>query len=137
CTVEGLWRKENSLFSVEITELTGDLSSVPFALNYPSELEWGSNYLTLSPFDFQIGDGQFYSTWELTPLRSFGKWDLKHFPLEILHCFRPRFHLKGFVSSEGFFDATPENIEGTLKTILEEVDVLHLGRKDPFRAKGV
>jgi hypothetical protein len=134
---KGFWRKENSLFSLEIDDLSGDLAEVPFGLNYPTSLEWGADYLTFSPLDFQIGDGQFYSTFEFTPVRSFGKWELKHFPLEILRCLRPRFQLHGFTSSEGFFDATAENIQGTSKIILEEIDVLHLGRKDPFRAKGV
>jgi autotransporter translocation and assembly factor TamB len=137
CTAEGFWRKENSLLSLELIQLSGDLSEIPFSLKYPSEIEWSSSYLTLTPFDFLIGDGQFYATFEATPLRSFGKWDIKHFPLEVFRCFRPRFKLHGFVSSDGFFDATPENIEGSSKTILEEVEVLHFGRKNPFRAKGV
>lgn len=137
CNAKGFWRKENTAFSLELTDLFGQLTDTSFALNYPSGFEWGEDYLSLSPFDFQIGEGQFYSTFEFTPSRSFGKWELKHFPLEVLSCFQPPFKLNGFASSEGFFDATADNILGTSKIVLEEVDVLHFGRKNPFRAKGV
>jgi autotransporter translocation and assembly factor TamB len=135
-STQGFWRKENSLFSLELTQLFGDLSGTVFALKFPCEFEWSPRDLSLSPFDFQIGEGHLYSVFECSPLRSFGKWDLKHFPLEILRCFRTRFKLNGFISTTGFFDATSENIVGTMNTILEEVDVLHFGKKKPFRAKG-
>lgn len=135
-TMEGSWQKENSLFSLELTQAFGDLSGAAFVLKYPCEFEWGTDYLSLSPFDFRIGDGHLYSVFELSSVRSFGKWDLQHFPLEIFRCFRPRFKINGFVSTQGFFDATPQNILGSSTVILEEADVLHFGKKKPFRAKG-
>jgi hypothetical protein len=133
---QGFWQKENSLFFLELTELFGDLSETPFALKYPCEIEWGSDYLNLSPFDFEVGGGHLFSVFEFSPIRSLGKWELGHFPLEILRCFRPRFKLDGFMSASGFFDATQGNMEGALNTVLEEIDVLHFGKKTPFRAKG-
>ncbi|MGC1878421.1 MAG: translocation/assembly module TamB domain-containing protein [Rhabdochlamydiaceae bacterium] len=132
----GFWNKENSLFSLELIQLFGTLSETPFSLKYPCEFEWGSDSITLSPLDLLIGDGKLYSAFEFSPIRSFGKWDLAHFPLEILRCFQPRFKLKGFVSAGGFFDAMPENIEGNLNLVLEEIDLLHFGKETPFRAKG-
>jgi hypothetical protein len=135
-SAQGFWLKENALFSMELTQCFGDLSGTPFALKYPCEFAWGSEDLSLSPFDLRIGDGHFYSLFTFSPARSFGKWDLVHFPLEILRCFRPRFKLNGFVSTQGFVDTTSDNIEGALNIVLEEVDVLHFGKKKPFRAKG-
>jgi hypothetical protein len=135
-SARGFWLKENALFSLELTQLFGDLSGTPFALKYPCELQWRADELNLSPFDFRIGEGHLYTVFELSPIRSLGKWDLVHFPIEVLSCFRPRFKLHGFVSTQGFFDATPDNCEGTLNAVLEEADVLHFGQKNPFRAKG-
>ncbi|MBS0604336.1 MAG: translocation/assembly module TamB domain-containing protein [Verrucomicrobia bacterium] len=136
CYAKGFWQKENPLFTLELTQLSGELSDIPFSLDYPFELEWGADYLNLSPFDFRIGDGHFYSTFELSPVRSVGKWELEHFPLEILSCFRPRFALNGYVTTSGFIDATPDNIEGALRAVIEEAGVLHYGKKEPFQAKG-
>ncbi len=135
-SAQGFWLRENSLFSLELTQLFGDLSGAAFALKYPCELDWSSRDLSISPFEFQIGEGHLYSVLEFSPHRSFGKWDLHHFPLEVLRCFRPHFKLNGSVSTTGFFDATSENIIGSMTTILEEMDVFHFGKKQPFRAKG-
>lgn len=135
-SVQGFWQKESTLFTLELTNVTGDLAEIPFALQYPSGLEWGSHYLYLSPFDMRIGEGHFYSTFEFSPIRSLGHWNLSHFPLEILRCFQARFKWNGLISTNGFFDATSENIEGVLNTVLEETDILHFGKEQPFRAKG-
>jgi hypothetical protein len=135
-SAQGFWQKENSLFSLELTQLFGDLSGIAFALKYPFEWEWSPRGVSLSPFDFQIGKGHLFSVLEFTPKRSFGKWDMQHFPLEILRCFRPRFEWNGFITTTGFFDATSENIAGSMNAILEEMNVLHFGKKSPFRAKG-
>ena len=136
CYAKGFWKKENPLFTLELTQLFGDLAMTPFALKYPAELEWSTDYLNLSPFDFRIGEGHLYTSFELSPVRSLAKWDLTHFPLEVLSCLKPRFLLKGFVTSNGFFDADAENFEGTFNAVLEEANVLHFGKKEPFRAKG-
>lgn len=133
---KGFWRKENSLFTLELTQLFGDLSLTPFALKYPVELEWGSDYLNLNPLELRFGEGYLYSHFELSPVRSLAKWDLKHFPLEVLSCLKPSFTLKGHITSNGYFDATSDNIEGTLNVALEEADILHFGKKEPFHAKG-
>jgi hypothetical protein len=132
----GFWRKENALFDLELTQLFGAIGGTPFALKYPCELEWREEELNLSPFDFRIGEGNLYTLFELSPVRSLAKWDLVHFPMEVLSCFRPRFKLHGFVSAQGFFDATADNNVGTLNAVLEEADVLHFGQRSPFRAKG-
>src|SRR6185295_15570056 len=71
-SMKGFWQKENSLFSLELTQLFGDLSGMAFALKYPCEFDWGADYLSLSPFDFKIGEGRLYSVFELSPIRSFG-----------------------------------------------------------------
>ena len=136
CYAKGFWKKENPLFTLELTQFFGDLALTPFALKYPTELEWGQDYLNLSPFDFRMGEGHLYTSFELSPVRSLGKWDLTHFPLEILSCLKPRFLLKGFVTANGFFDANAENFEGACNAALEEANVLHYGKKEPFRAKG-
>jgi hypothetical protein len=135
-SAKGFWLKENRFFSLELTELMGDLSGTTFSLNYPCEFEWNSDHASMSPFDLQMGQGRLYSVLEFNPNRSFGKWDIAHFPLEIFRCFRPRFTLNGLFSATGFFDATSENIRGSMNTILEEADILHFGQKNPFRAKG-
>ena len=136
CFAKGFWRKENPLLTLELTQLSGNLSTIPFSLKNPCELEWGADYLNLSPFDLHIGQGRLYTTFELSPIRSLGQWSLKHFPLKILGCIRPRFKLNGFISSNGFFDATQHNIEGALNAVIEKAGVLHFGKKEPFRAKG-
>jgi autotransporter translocation and assembly factor TamB len=136
CYAKGFWKKENLLFNLELTQLFGDLSQIPFALKHPAELEWGTESLDLSPFELRIGEGSLYTRFELSPVRSLAKWDVTHFPLEILSCLKPRFALKGFVTGTGFFDASSENIEGTLNMALEEADILHFGKKQPFQAKG-
>ncbi len=136
CFAKGFWQKDLSLFTLELTDLIGELAQTPFSLKYPFEIEWGADYLNLSPFDFTIGSGNLFSTFELGPVRSFGKWELNHFPLEILSCFRPRFALNGYVSGAGFIDASEEHIEGVLNAAIEEAGILHFGKKEPFRAKG-
>jgi translocation and assembly module TamB len=136
CYAKGFWQKDNSLLTLELTKFSGLLSGVRYGLNYPFELEWGADYLNLSPLDMRIGTGHFYSTFELSPVRSLGKWDLNHFPLEIFSCLKPRFALNGFVTTSGFIDASPDNIEGTLNAVLEEAGVLHYGKKEPVRGKG-
>lgn len=136
CSAKGFWRMDISLFTLELTRFLGVLDQTPFSLKYPCELEWGSNYLNLSPFNFEIGPGNFFSTFELSPVRSIGQWELNHFPLEILNCFRSRFALNGFVSSQGYIDATPDNMDGVLNAVLEEANILHFGKKEPFQAKG-
>lgn len=133
---QGFWQKDNSLFTLELTRLTGDIATVPLALERPTELEWGTNSLSLSPFNLKVGAGHFYSLFDFSSMRSVGKWDLRHFPLEIFGCLRPRFTLSGFVTTSGFFDATPNRIEGTLGAVLEEAGVFHPGKKEPLRAKG-
>lgn len=136
CYAKGLWRKENPLLTVELTQLFGDLALTPFSLKCPTELEWGADYLNLSPVELRIGEGSLHSSFELSPVRSLAQWELVHFPLEILSAFKPRFALKGFASAQGFFDATPQTLTGSLHAILEEANVLHFGKKEPFRAKG-
>ncbi len=136
CFAQGFWQKENALFSLELTRLYGELSKTAFELKYPCQLEWGSNDLNITPFDFHIGDGNLNIAFELSPIRSLGSWELNHFPLEILSCIRPRFGLNGLVSSKGFIDATSENIEGACNAVLEDAGVLHFGKKEAIRAKG-
>jgi hypothetical protein len=136
CYAQGFWQREKNLFSLELTQFFGELSQTPFALKYPSELQWGTNDLNLSPFDFKIGDGNLFATFELSPVRSLGQWELKHFPLELLSCIRPRLTLTGFISAAGFIDASKDNIEGVCNATLEESGVLHFGKKEPFMAKG-
>ena len=136
CFAQGFWQKENALFSLELTRLFGELSETAFELKYPCQLEWGSNDLNISPFDFHIGDGNLLTSFELSPIRSVGSWELNHFPLEVLSCIRPRFGLNGLVSSKGFIDATLENIEGACNAVLEDAGVLHFGKKEAIRARG-
>ncbi len=136
CYAKGFWQKENALFTLELTEFFGELSETLFDLKFPTLLEWGSDYLNLSPFDLRIGNGSLFTTFELSPVRSLGKWELNHFPLEIFSCIRPRFGLNGLVSATGFIDADAEKIEGASNSVLEEAGVLHFGRKEPFRARG-
>lgn len=136
CSAKGFWRKDISLFTLELTRFFGTLAETSFALKHPCELEWGADYLNLSPVDFRIGEGNLFSTFELSPVRSLGQWELKHFPLEILSCFKPRFALNGFISSSGYIDAAPDSIQGIFNAVLEEADILHFGKKEPFQAKG-
>ncbi len=133
---KGFWGRENALFSLELTQLFGDIAGTAFTLKYPCEFELGESDVRLSPFDFRIGDGYLYSLFEFSPMRSFAKLDLSHLPMEILSCLRPSFKLNGFISANGYFDATPEKIVGSLNSMLENVEVLHFGKKEPFRAKG-
>lgn len=133
---KGFCELDPSLFTLELTHLFGGLAETPFSLKYPATLEWGSNYLNLSPFNFNIGRGTLFSTFELSPVRSLGKWEVHHFPLEILSCFRPRFALNGFVSAAGYIDTSSTHTEGTLNAAIEEADVLHPGKKQPLQAKG-
>ncbi len=83
-----------------------------------------------------MGEGSLLCGFELSAVRSVGKWELKHFPLEIFSCFKPRFGLNGQVSSQGFIDASPANIEGTCNAVLERAKVLHFGKKESIHAKG-
>src|SRR5581483_1624531 len=136
CSAKGFWRKDISLFTLELTRFFGTLAETSFALKHPCELEWGADYLNLSPIDFRIGQGTLFSTFELSPVRSLGQWELKHFPLEILSCFKPRFALIGAISSSGYIDAAPDNMHGVFHAVLEEADLLHFGKKEPFQAKG-
>lgn len=136
CYAKGFWQKGASLFALELTNLFGELSKTPFLLKHPFEVEWGADYLNLSPFDFKIGEGNLYATFELSPVRTVGTWELNHFPLEVLNCVRPRFALDGFISAAGFLDAGRSYSEGALNAVLEEAGVLHFGKKEPFRAKG-
>lgn len=133
---KGFWQKDNALTTVELTDFSGALSTTAFHLNYPCALEWGEEYLNLSPLDFSIGKGQLYATCELSHTRALGQWELTHFPLKVFNCFRPRFGLKGSISSSGFVDATPDQLQGNLNAILENVGITHFGQKDPFMAKG-
>ena len=137
CYAKGFWNFDPSLFTLELTQLTGDLAEVPFSLQYPCELQWGIQKLDLSALDFKIGSGSLFTTFELSPIRSLGKWELKHFPLEILSCFKPRFALHGHFSSQGYFDASPDRMEGVLNAVLEEAGVIHFGKTQPLNAKGV
>ncbi len=132
----GFWKKDPCLFTVELTQFFGELAQMPFLLKRPVELEWGSAELNLSPLEMRMGQGQLYTRFQLSPIRSVAVWDLTHFPLEMLSCLKPRFTLSGLVTSKGFFDATPENFEGSTSITLEEASVLHFGKTSPFHAHG-
>ncbi len=132
----GFWQNEKTLFTLELTKLFGDLSAIPFSLHYPAHLEWGADYLNLSRLDFRIGEGSLATTCEMNPVRTLCQWDIKHFPLEVLGCLRPRFGLSGFASASGYIDASADTIEGALSAVLEEAGVLHFGKKEPLRARG-
>ena len=136
CYSKGFWSYDPSLFRLEVTHLLGQLAETPFSLQFPCELEWGTDSLTLSPVDFKMGEGSLFSAFELSPVRSLGQWELKHFPLEVFSCLRPRFALNGLISSSGYIDAYPGQMEGRASVILEEAGILHLGKKQPLRAKG-
>jgi autotransporter translocation and assembly factor TamB len=136
CYSKGFWQYDSSLFSLELTHLFGKLANTHFSLQFPCEFEWGAHDLALSPIDVKIGEGSLFSTFELSPLRSLGQWELRHFPLEVLSCLRPRFALNGFISSNGYIDASPDRMEAAASVILEEAGILHLGKKQPLQAKG-
>lgn len=133
---KGSWARQNKIFELELTEFFGKLAEAPFSLKFPTFLEWSPTYLNLSPFELKIGYGSLYTAFELSSVRSLGVWELKHFPLELFSCIRPRLTLKGSLSSSGHFDANPENLEGTLHAVLEDAGILHFGKKDPLRARG-
>ncbi|MBS0620608.1 MAG: translocation/assembly module TamB [Verrucomicrobia bacterium] len=136
CVAKGFLENDEELLSLELVELKGTLAEVPFALDYPALLEWGAQFCNLSPVDFSIGAGHLFTTFEMNPVRTTSKWQLTHFPLEILSCVYPRFTLKGYTSINGYLEASPDYCEGTCNAVLEEAGVLHFGKQEPFRAKG-
>ncbi len=95
CFAKGFWRNQKSYFNLELTQLFGDLANTPFALKFPCEYQLGPEVMNLSQFDFQIGKGRLYTTFELSPARALGKWELEHFPLEIFSVIKPRWTLNG------------------------------------------
>ncbi len=136
CFAKGFWHCEKSYFNLELMQLFGDLANTPFALKFPCEYQLGPNSMSLSQFDFHIGKGRLYTTFDLSPVKSLGKWELEHFPLEIFSVIKPRWTLNGSISSKGYIDGTPENLEGSMNAALEESSVLHYGKKEPLRARG-
>ena len=136
CYAEGSLQKESSCLTLALTQLVGELSEIPFALRSACQLEWGAHFLNLTPLDLHIGKGRLSATFALSPTQSQCKWELQHFPLEILGVLRPRFGLNGFVTSSGFIDAKPGQLQGALNAVLEEAGVLHYGKKEPLQAKG-
>ena len=85
----------------------------------------------------KIGEeGKVSTSFELSPLESSLQWKLQHFPLRFLSPLRPSLSFNGFLSSDGWIEATPKEAKGICHAILEEANVLHFGHKSPFMAKG-
>lgn len=134
--MKAIAQKETSSFSLECTEFKGEAACLPFFLKYPALFEWDLTSMQLSPVDFQVGQGTFYTTFSLSPSHSVGTWQFHHFPLEILNIFYPKFKLEGTLSSDGYIDATQEAITGKLYAAVEEASLLQQENKEPFQIKG-
>ena len=136
CEATGFLRKEPHYFSLECTELFGNLAGLPFSLKYPALFEKDSSSVSLTPTHFQMGNGKLYTTFEMSPIHAVGTWKIDHFPLEVLNVLRPSLHLDGTFSSRGYLDARDSELSGNLNAIIEEASFLKKEKEMPLQAKG-
>ena len=133
---QGKWKKEEQLFSLETTSLSGKLLSYPIELQSPFLFEKGAHFASLTPVDMIIGDGHLFGAFDLNPVRSTAHIDLEHFPITLFSLFYPNHTLAGALSLKGYVDAYEDNMQGNLNAVLEEMHFLHFDKKQPFQAKG-
>lgn len=133
---QGYWKKEGPLLSVETTTIAGTAFSSQIQLLEPFLFEVGKDQATLSPLHMTIGKGSIFANFDLHPKRSTAEMQLEHFPLKLFSLGFPSHTLTGTLNLNAQFDATADNMEGTLNVVLEEASLPHFEEVEPFIAKG-
>lgn len=133
---EGVCKKDETLFELEINAFSGQLFSYPFSLNYPCTFDLGEHFCSLSPVNMTIDAGNLFAQFSLSEVRSTLQCDVEHIPLKLLNFLHLNREFSGTFSCKGFIDAIPNDIQGTLTAQLEEVRFLHFDKKEPLKVKG-
>ncbi len=136
CDLEGSFRKEPELMTLELTKLSGSLLDHPFLLKRPFVWEYADAFTALSPLEIEVGQGRLFATGLLSPQRSSGELELNHFPIDLFNLVHPRFALAGQASAKAFVSADTTHIQGTLQVALEEANITHFGKRIPLRTRG-
>jgi autotransporter translocation and assembly factor TamB len=132
----GSWEKEGDSFLWELDHVQANILDNPIALTAPFFIEWSPTHLAFSPSDWTIGYGKLSTSASFTSEHCSAQIDLEHLPLKIFTVLKPTFSLEGSVSAHGHLSGDREGIQGALNISLEEADLLHYGKKKPWRAKG-
>jgi hypothetical protein len=132
----GSWKKENGSFFFQLDTAHAEIADQSIVLETPFQIDWDPSQLLISASDWSIGEGFLSASASFAKDQSIAELEMQHFPLQVFSIIKPQFSLEGSLTARGFIDATPENIQGALNIVLEEADVLHYGKKKPWRAKG-
>ncbi len=132
----GTWKKENSSIFLQLDHANAEIADQVIVLETPFSIDWKPSQFLISPSHWSIGEGSLLTSASFTADQSLAELEMEHFPLQICSLIKPQFNLEGSLTARGFLDATQDNIQGTLNIVLEEADILHYGKKKPWRAKG-
>ncbi len=132
----GIWKKKNDSFFFQLDQVNAEIADQPIILETPFRIGWEPSQLLISPSNWRVGNGFLSASASFATDQFLAALEMEHFPLPILSLIKPQFNLQGSLTARGFLDATQDNIQGTLNMVLEEANILHYGKKKPWRAKG-
>lgn len=119
----GLFKKKKGTFTLEWSQGEGIFLQCPLSLNAPCTLRWKRGSFDLTPCKWNIGLGSLEIAATLTPEHSNLRLKTTHLPLKIVQLFKPELSLEGALSSEGFLEGPPQNLEGALNLVLEKAEL--------------
>lgn len=133
----GSWMWVQQSFDLKIDELFGYTLKKPFRLVHKTSLKTSPTLFSLDDFIFDIGKGRLASRAHLSAKQSEIKLEGAGLPLDLIAVIYPDFSFNGMSSIDAHFTEYEGRTQGNAHIYLDHAELLHLGRTEPSKAKGL